>query len=145
MPNSPFFTRIKKDVLSITNSIPSGKIVTFADIGQHLDVAPRHVAYILTQLKGVEQAKTPWFRVVPETGIVPALRANEFGITQKALLETEGHILAPDGRMLDLAKKLMAVSDLNSGIAKQTRPANAPRPSRILTEQSKLRKRVLKR
>mgnify|MGYP002777082728 CR=1 FL=1 len=62
MAGSPFFDRIRRDVLAIARSVPAGKAVTYADIGQHLDVMPRHVAYILKTLpdpasEGVDPAR----------------------------------------------------------------------------------------
>ena len=38
MAKSPFFARIKADVLTIVASIPEGEVLTFRDIGAHLDV-----------------------------------------------------------------------------------------------------------
>jgi hypothetical protein len=55
MAKSPFFARIKADVLTIVASIPEGSVVTFRDIGAHLDVMPRHVAYILKMLDAEER------------------------------------------------------------------------------------------
>jgi methylated-DNA-protein-cysteine methyltransferase related protein len=127
MAKSPFFARIKADVLQIIMSVPRGRLVTFLDVGQHLDVAPRHVAYILAQLEGAEQASIPWFRAVADNGVLSQPKANDFGISQKALLEEESHFIAPDGRILDLARKLIVVEELQSGVPKQARPANAPK------------------
>lgn len=64
MAKSPFFARIKADVLTIVASIPEGSVVTFRDIGAHLDVMPRHVAYILKMLDAEERAAFPAERVV---------------------------------------------------------------------------------
>lgn len=64
MAKSPFFARIKADVLMIVASIPEGQVVTFRDIGAHLDVMPRHVAYILKRLDAEERATFPAERVV---------------------------------------------------------------------------------
>lgn len=64
MAKSPFFARIKADVLTILASIPEGGVVTFRDIGAHLDVMPRHVAYILKMLDDAERAAFPADRVV---------------------------------------------------------------------------------
>ncbi len=55
MAKSPFFARIKADVLMTVASIPEGGVVTFRDIGAHLDVMPRHVAYILKMLDAEER------------------------------------------------------------------------------------------
>jgi hypothetical protein len=50
MAGSAFFARIRRDVLAIARAVPPGQAVTHADIGGHLDVMPRHVAYILKML-----------------------------------------------------------------------------------------------
>ncbi|MCU0891915.1 MAG: MGMT family protein [Sandarakinorhabdus sp.] len=50
MAASPFYARIRADVLAIARAVPAGHAVTFSDIGRHLDVMPRHVAYILKML-----------------------------------------------------------------------------------------------
>jgi methylated-DNA-protein-cysteine methyltransferase-like protein len=68
MAKSPFFARIKADVLTIVASIPEGGVVTFRDIGAHLDVMPRHVAYILKMLDAEERAAFPADRVVAKAG-----------------------------------------------------------------------------
>ncbi len=64
MAKSPFFARIKADVLTIVASIPEGEVLTFRDIGAHLDVMPRHIAYILKMLDAEERAAFPADRVV---------------------------------------------------------------------------------
>lgn len=64
MARSPFFARIKADVLTIVASIPEDGMVTFRDIGAHLDVMPRHVAYILKTLDAGERAAFAAERVV---------------------------------------------------------------------------------
>jgi methylated-DNA-protein-cysteine methyltransferase related protein len=126
MSGSPFFARIKRDVLMIMDAVPQGRLVTFQDVGRHLDVMPRHVAYILSQLGGAEQAATPWFRAVADNGTVANHKINDFGISQRDLLIAEGHLIPPDGRILDFGQKIAAVSDLNSGVPAQKRPEDAP-------------------
>jgi methylated-DNA-protein-cysteine methyltransferase-like protein len=66
MAKSPFFARIKADVLTIVASIPEGEVLTFRDIGAHLDVMPRHIAYILKMLDTEERAAFPADRVVAQ-------------------------------------------------------------------------------
>jgi methylated-DNA-protein-cysteine methyltransferase related protein len=68
MAGSPFYTRIKGDVLAIVSAIPKGKVCTFSSIGEHLDVVPRHVAYILSTLEPLETLQYPWHRVVGNDG-----------------------------------------------------------------------------
>ncbi|MGL4635438.1 MAG: MGMT family protein [Beijerinckiaceae bacterium] len=129
MSKSPFFARIKADVLKVMASVPRGHLVTFLDVGQHLDIMPRHVAYILAQLEGEEQAATPWFRAVAENGVLSRPKSNDFGISQRTLLEEEGHLIAPDGRILDLAQKLLAVAVLNSGDQSRRGPPMRQKPA----------------
>ena len=59
MAQSPFFARIKADVVSIVAGIPQAGVVTFRDIGAHLDVMPRHVAYIVKMPDAEEGAAFP--------------------------------------------------------------------------------------
>ncbi len=66
MARSPFYARIKRDVLAILAVVPEGRLVTFTDAGRHLDVSPRHVAYILATLDAAEadgcRGTAPWPR-----------------------------------------------------------------------------------
>jgi methylated-DNA-protein-cysteine methyltransferase related protein len=124
---SPFFARIKRDILIIMASVPERRLVTFKDVGAYLDVMPRHVAYILTMLEPDEMVHCPWFRAVPEDGILKTPKSNTFGISQRELLAREGHMIAPDGRVLDLGQACIAVAVLPHGMTQQQRPADAPR------------------
>lgn len=126
---SPFYARIKRDVLAIVAAVPEGALVTFKDVGAHLDVVPRHVAYILATLDPLEASTVPWFRVVPDNGSLTKPKSGPDGRTQRQILEEEGHAIAPDGRMLDLARRMKAIGDLPHGVPSRTRPANAPRGS----------------
>ncbi|PPD14266.1 MAG: hypothetical protein CTY25_13800 [Methylobacterium sp.] len=124
---SPFFARIKRDVLAIMASVPPGRLVTFRDIGAHLDVVPRHPAYILATLDPIEAGQVPWHRAVNEAGQLDRPKTDDTGASQRALLEAEGHLIAPDGRILDLAQRLVEVASLPHGIPVQRRPADAPK------------------
>jgi methylated-DNA-protein-cysteine methyltransferase related protein len=123
---SPFFARIKAHVTVIVAAIPVGRVMTFKDIGEWLDVPPRHVAYILATLDPGEQPLIPWFRVVNEAGTVAAGRANAFGISQQQLLADEGVTVAPDGRILGFGQSLVCMADLAIDLPRQFRPADAP-------------------
>jgi hypothetical protein len=75
MAGSPFYARIRADVLAIARAVPAGHAITFADIGQHLDVMPRHVAYILKMLpdpaaEGIDPARVI-ASDMPHPAIVP--------------------------------------------------------------------------
>jgi methylated-DNA-protein-cysteine methyltransferase related protein len=128
MPKSPFFERIKTDVLKIVAVIPQGRIATFRSIGEHLDVVPRHVAYILSILDDSEKQAYPWFRVVGENGKLGARKTGENGESQAELLEYEGVAVKNNTVISDLPKTQVAISKLRSGVPKQTRPADAPKP-----------------
>ncbi|WP_237216070.1 MGMT family protein [Falsiroseomonas oryziterrae] len=128
---SPFFARIKGDVLAIVASVPAGRVVTYAAIGAHLDVMPRHVAYILAQLPGIEKATLPWHRAVAADGRLGVPKAGADGESQRALLATEGAAFDPDGRISDFVARQVEVAALPHGVPRQTRPADAPvTPSR---------------
>ncbi|BDG73964.1 MGMT family protein [Roseomonas fluvialis] len=126
MAKSPFFARIKGDVLRIVASVPAGRVVSFADVGAHLDVAPRHVAYILAMLDPVEAATLPWHRAVAAGGTLGVPKAGADGTPQRALLAAEGAAFDPDGRITDFVARCIAVADLPHGVARQVRPADAP-------------------
>jgi methylated-DNA-protein-cysteine methyltransferase related protein len=126
MPKSPFFIRIKADVLKIVSSIPAGKICTYHSIGAHLDVMPRHVAYILSVLEPLEKIQYPWYRVVGNRGDLGKLKRSESGLPQSELLRAEG-ILVLSNSIGDVFMDVFIPADqLKSGVKKQTRPADAP-------------------
>jgi methylated-DNA-protein-cysteine methyltransferase-like protein len=123
---SPFFARIKGDVLRIVASVPAGRVVTFADLGAYLDVAPRHVAYILAMLDPIESTTLPWHRAVAADGRLGAAKAGPDGAAQRALLAAEGAAFDPEGRITDFVARCVAVDALPHGVPKQRRPADAP-------------------
>lgn len=129
MARSPFFARLKRDVLLIVAATPRGKLVTYADVGKHIDAPARHVAYILSQLDHAEAAAHPWHRAIAESAVLKGERCDVLGRSQRALLEAEGHLISGDGRILDVAQKLVGVDALDHGVAKQTRPPDAPVPA----------------
>ena len=123
MPKSPAFARIKDDVMRIVDAIPEGKMCTHRAIGEHLDVMPRHVAYILSQLKPEEKMIYPWHRVVSDGGSLGVVKHHADGKTQAEMLEAEGLVVSKNSVQVSMTRALVEVSDLGSGVAKQTRPA----------------------
>ncbi|WP_198376114.1 MGMT family protein [Neoroseomonas rubea] len=130
MARSPFFARIKRDVLRIVAAVPEGHVVTFADIGAHLDVAPRHVAYILATLTEIEAATLPWHRAVTADGTLGAAKSGPDGVTQHALLAAEGTAFDAEGRITDFVARRADVAALAHGVPRQVRSAEAPAPGR---------------
>lgn len=119
---SAAFVRIKSEVLKIVAAIPEGKLITHRAVGEHLDVMPRHVAYILAMLTDQEKATYPWHRIVSDDGSLGTLKRGVDGRPQAALLEDEGYTLL-EGKIVALPKRLVSITSLKSGVPKQTRPA----------------------
>jgi methylated-DNA-protein-cysteine methyltransferase-like protein len=126
MAGSPFFARIKADVLRILGAVPEGHVVTFADVGAHLDVAPRHVAYIAATLTEMEKATLPWHRAVAADGSLGTPKRGAGGEAQAVLLAAEGITLDTAGRIAGFAARRIAVADVPHGVPPQTRPPEAP-------------------
>lgn len=127
MAKSAAFARIKADVLRIVAAIPPGRVATFRDVGAHLDVMPRHVAYILATLEHEEQAAMPWHRAIAGDLGLGRPKANGFGISQSTLLAEEGTGFDGTGRLLEPGR-VVAVAELPHGVPRQQRPPRTPRP-----------------
>jgi methylated-DNA-protein-cysteine methyltransferase related protein len=126
---SPFFARIQADVYAIVRSVPPGRVVTYSDIGSHLDVMPRHVAYLQTMHRDATDGVLTWHRVVPADGVLKLAKGRALGSPAAQWLQSlqaEGITIGADGQIANLAKIACKVADLNHGVAKQTRPATAP-------------------
>ncbi len=121
MPRSDAFARIKADILAIIRAVPECAVVTFAAIGSHLDIAPRHAAYILATHAGGEDEAFPWHRAVAADG---ALLSGPRGSRQAVLLAAEGHAITRG--KLDGLDAVVAIAALEHGVAKQVRE---PTPS----------------
>jgi methylated-DNA-protein-cysteine methyltransferase related protein len=123
---STFFARIKRDCLAIAAHIPKGKVTTFACLGKHLDVPPRHVAYVLATLTEDELRDCHWWRVVGNDGQLGKIKLREHGVSQADFLENEGvHVDAL--QVTHFEQHFVRTLTLNSGIAQQTRPVDAPK------------------
>jgi methylated-DNA-protein-cysteine methyltransferase related protein len=126
MANSPFFIRIKSDVLKIVLAVPKGNVCSCASIAEHLDIVPRHVAYILSSLDPLEKIQYPWHRVVCGDGKLGKLKRSESGETQSELLRAEGVPVVGNSVEPFFNTLFIPAAKLKSGIRKQTRPADAP-------------------
>ncbi len=122
MPKSPAFIRIKRDVLTIMAAVPPGRVVTYVDVGRHLDIAPRHVAYILSTLDPLEKAGLPWHRAVAGDGGLGVPKHDGDGRSQAELLEEEGVAVGPGRRLRDLPAHIVPLESLPHGVPVQTRP-----------------------
>jgi methylated-DNA-protein-cysteine methyltransferase-like protein len=118
MGRSAAFARIKAQVLAIMRAVPPGRVVSFAAVGAHLDVAPRHVAYLLATLSDEEAATTPWWRAVSAAGD-PAKGPKTLGPSASERLAAEGAPLV-GGRVAAYAS--VDPADLPHGVPAGRRP-----------------------
>ncbi len=126
MPRSPAFTRIKHDIVALVRAIPAGRVTTFRSIGEHLDVIPRQVAYIVAMLDPAEKMSVPWQRVVSEGGSLGTLKRHADGRTQAELLDDEGHVVSGNRIALSFERAFIAAAALTSAVPTQARSAAAP-------------------
>lgn len=122
MPGSPAFARIRRDVLRIVAAIPAGRVSSFRAIGAHLDVMPRHVAYILAQLSDDEQQLIPWHRVVSDGGAIARVKRDARGRAQADLLTAEGVALDGSGAVADFGERFFAITEEATGVPAGARP-----------------------
>lgn len=115
MAKSRAFARIRADVLAIVAALPHGRVTTFAAIGDHMHVAPRHVAYLLARLTPFERDELPWHRVVGSNGELGRRRYDNRGRSQAELLGDEG-VLIVDGAVADFESRRVVVEALESGV-----------------------------
>ncbi len=126
MPKSTFFARIKSDILKLVSAIPEGSVCSYRSIGEHLDVVPRHVAYILSTLEPLEKMQYPWHRVVGDDGTLGKVKRAETGETQAECLTSEGIPVSGHSIKASLEHRFIPAANLKSGVAKQSRPEDAP-------------------
>lgn len=130
MPKSSAFIRIKADVLKIVAAIPPSRVTTFRSIGEHLDVMPRHVAYILTMLSPAEKDQIPWFRVVSDNAALGVPKTAVNGKSQADLLGEEDILICNNTIASTFTRIFIPAAKLKSCVAKQTRPANVANTAR---------------
>ena len=97
-------------------------------MGEHLDVMPRHIAYILSQLEDNEKFVYPWHRVVSGDGSLGSPKSNPDGTSQADLLRAEGIPVTGKRLATNFELVFMAAEQLPSGLPKQRRPSDAPVP-----------------
>jgi methylated-DNA-protein-cysteine methyltransferase related protein len=114
MGKSAAFARIKNLVLTMTSYIPAGQVSTYRSLAEHIDVMPRHVAYILTMLSLDEQDRIPWHRVVSERGVISTPKTSK-AVEQIEKLVSEGIQIDRAQKIIDFDRVFVAAADLKSG------------------------------
>lgn len=122
MPKSAAFVRIERDVLAMTRAVPEGRVSTFASLGGHIDVMPRHVAYILATLEDGERELVPWHRIVAERGKLGARNPATLAEQIERLAEEGCTVLR--GTLVGFAVRFVPAEALDSGVPRQRRPAD---------------------
>lgn len=104
----------------MTSSIRAGNVSTYKSLAGHIDVVPRHVAYILATLDDAERELIPWHRVVADDGAV--------SMTNKVRAHAQTERLAAEGVLLDKRRKIVNfeqlfvdAGELASGVKRQLR------------------------
>lgn len=120
MAGSRAYAGIRADVLAIVEALPRGRVTTFAAIGEHMHVMPRHVAYVLARLTPLERETLPWHRVVGAGGKLGRSRHDNRGCSQAALLTDEGFCIVDDA-VVDFPIRFVPVHALAAGVPRGRR------------------------
>ena len=89
-PKSRAFARIRAEVICLVTLIPAGKFTTYGSIAVHMNVMPRHVAFVIARLTGEESARVPWHRVVSADARLSPKMDPGLREIQRSRLEEEG-------------------------------------------------------
>jgi methylated-DNA-protein-cysteine methyltransferase-like protein len=92
-------------VLTIIKSIPKGKVASYGQIALMAEQprAAREVGWILNQQS---DDKTPWWRVINNSGRISIKHSEYSALLQKELLEKEG-VVVSDNFDIDIEKYRM--------------------------------------
>ncbi len=102
MPGSSITEGVRRDVIAVIASIPSGRIATHGSIGRHLGIAPRQVAAVVAALDDETRGNIPWWRVLADGGAVGRHPRRD---EQMQRLRAEGIPVAPVGIAGELAAR----------------------------------------
>ena len=103
MPRKPSqaFVRIRAEVIRLVSLIPPGRFTTYGSIAVHMNVAARHVAFVLSSLTEEESQTLPWHRVVASDARLSPRMAEDLRAVQLARLTSEGLQIDPRGCIQD--------------------------------------------
>jgi methylated-DNA-protein-cysteine methyltransferase-like protein len=84
---------------AVVRRIPRGRVATYGQVAElaGLPGRARQVGYALHALES--ESDVPWQRVINAQGRVSPRSAPGFDLTQRWLLEAEGVVFGPDGRV----------------------------------------------
>jgi methylated-DNA-protein-cysteine methyltransferase-like protein len=90
MPKSKAFIRIRAEVLRLVALVPAGKFTTYGSLAVHMNVAPLHVASVLSNLSEEESAALPWHRITATDGRISPNMPRKTAREQRTRLTAEG-------------------------------------------------------
>jgi methylated-DNA-protein-cysteine methyltransferase-like protein len=128
------FARITAEVKAAALAVPLGRVTTYGAIGNHLQVTPRHVAFVMARLSPEESAEIPWHRVVGTGGKIRQPTAEELRHHRSRLL-TEGLKVSADGKIADFEAVLFTWPERADGPGRPVRgPYSDPRTRPLFRE-----------
>ncbi|HKJ04134.1 MAG TPA: MGMT family protein [Geopsychrobacteraceae bacterium] len=86
-----------KTIYAVVSAIPSGRVMTYGQIGQLVGCTARTVGFAMAALRG--ESCVPWQRVINRQGKVSPRTDGEGNLLQRDLLESEGVQFDRDGRV----------------------------------------------
>ena len=93
-------------IYNLVKKIPKGKVATYGQVGQMLDLNPRVVGWALNRLVKVKGGEVPWQRVINSKGRISTNKLHNIPLgLQKYLLQRE-EIKFDSSDKIDLRKYL---------------------------------------
>jgi methylated-DNA-protein-cysteine methyltransferase-like protein len=90
MPKSKAFIRIRAEVLRLVALVPAGRFTTYGSLAVHMNVAPLHVASVLSNLSEEESSALPWHRITATDGRISPNMPRKIAREQRLRLTAEG-------------------------------------------------------
>ena len=103
-------------------------VCTYQSMGEYLDVMPRHVAYILSQLEDHEKMLYPWHRVVSGDTTLGTPKRNPDGTSQAELLRAEGLLVSSNKIVSGFDQVFISAEVSWMAFIGQTRPLTSLTP-----------------
>ena len=120
--------------VQLAAAIPEGRICTHQSIRDYLDLMPRHLGFILSQLDSNEKLHDPWQRVIGSNGSLGSPKHHPDGTQQAELLREEALLSSGNRVQSNFEDIVIPAEQLPSGLPGQRRPPVAPDPETSLPQ-----------
>lgn len=84
-------------IYTLVRQVPPGRVITYGRIARHVGCTARTVGFAMAALPS--GLGIPWHRVINSQGKVSSRRNDDGDIVQRKLLEAEGVLFDPQGRI----------------------------------------------